>query len=514
MRWIIPAVVLAITALIIFQVNWLMKEAKMKEMDGKRRIMEAVHIACDKFGKLEARGFIGNKLDSVFVQQHKPQHDSVRVEVFDDSNRQVIIINDSVIHAQHPAGPGSHGPIPVPPAPPIPPQPGHSQFETPLPPPPPIHDSAIVIMREEHMKSAMEDVMMQYVFHSGDPMQPMHPHLLDSLLRVSFAEKGISYPFTMHIIHGSPQERMRADADFKLMHDTSWIFRRPVFPGDPSPFRPELLVAVDPGNTSAVSRIIPQILFAFFITLGMLVLFILIYREALKQKKIGDIRRDFINNMTHEFKTPLATMSLAADTIMNEKIIGDKDKVKYYAEQIKNENRKLNQQVEKVLELSLTEKNGIAMNKEEVNVIGLIKNAVQSMKLQVEARGGEISIEGDLSEQKIIADPFHLERVFLNLIDNAMKYGGNPPYIKIAVEKYRSGIQVLVSDNGKGIPHDEWETIFEPFHRVSTGDIHNVKGFGLGLSYAKSVVKEHNGSLAVTKSNISGTTFTLVLMHS
>lgn len=508
MKWIIPAVVLAITALIIFQVNWLMNEAKMKEMDEKRRIMEAVHVACDKFGKLEARGFIGQSLDSVFGHPSFSSHDSVHVEVFDDSSRRVIIINDSVIHAKHPA-------IPIPPAPPAPPRRpgGHSQFEPPLPQPPPIHDSAIIIMRQEHMKSAMEDIMMQYVFHSGDPMEHMCPRLLDSLLRTSFTEKGIDYPFEMVIIHGGPQERLRADADFKSMHDTSWIFRRPVFPGDPSPFRPELVVAVDPGNTTAISRIIPQILFAFFITLGMLVLFILIYREALKQKKIGDIRRDFINNMTHEFKTPLATMSLAADTIMNEKVIGDKDKVKYYAEQIKNENRKLNQQVEKVLELSLTEKNGIAMNKEEVNVIALIKNAVQSMRLQVEAKGGEISIEGDLSELKIMADPFHLERVFLNLIDNAMKYGGNPPYIKIAVEKYRGGVQIQISDNGKGIPREEWETIFEPFHRVSTGDIHNVKGFGLGLSYAKSVVKQHHGSLSVTKSNIAGTTFTLVLMH-
>jgi two-component system phosphate regulon sensor histidine kinase PhoR len=114
---------------------------------------------------------------------------------------------------------------------------------------------------------------------------------------------------------------------------------------------------------------------------------------------------------------------------------------------------------------------------------------------------------------KINADPFHMERVFLNLIDNAMKYGGLPPVIKIVVEHYRSGVQVQISDNGKGIPQEEWNAIFEPFHRVSTGDIHNVKGFGLGLSYAQSVMKEHNGSIAVTKSNITGTTFTVILLH-
>ena len=245
----------------------------------------------------------------------------------------------------------------------------------------------------------------------------------------------------------------------------------------------------------------------------MLILFLLIYREAKRQKKIGDIRRDFINNMTHEFKTPLATMSLAADTIMNEKVIGDKDKVKYYAEQIKSENKKLNLQVEKVLELALTEKTGVLMNKERLNLTEVVLRAMKSMELQVADKVGILELVNDQDVILIDADAFHLERVFVNLIDNALKYGGSPPRISLSIVTYRSGTEIKITDNGSGIPSSDWSLIFEPFHRVSTGDVHNVKGFGLGLSYTRSVIAEHNGSISVTKSDKSGTTLTVIIKH-
>jgi signal transduction histidine kinase len=292
-----------------------------------------------------------------------------------------------------------------------------------------------------------------------------------------------------------------------------WRFRSKIYPGAPDPFSPEVIVEIDPGSGSALMRIVPQLIFSVLITAAMLLLFLLIYREALRQKKISDIRRDFINNMTHEFKTPLATMSLAADTIMNEKIVGDPDKVKYYAHQIKSENRKLNQQVEKVLELALTEKTGVVMHKEQVNVTDLLLRAIRSMQLQVEAKGGMLVLENNPQEVLLNADAFHLERAFVNLLDNALKYGGTPPRIVVSMEQFRSGTQIRITDNGAGIAQSEWKLIFDPFYRVSTGDVHNVKGSGLGLSYAQSVIKEHNGSISVTQSNASGSTFTIVLMH-
>lgn len=514
MKWIVPSVVLAIAALVVFQILWLMREAKMKEQEDRKRITEAIHQSADELEKREALGFIGNSLDSVFMRQSFPGDDSMRINESDTAG-EVIIIKDTEIHSGPPVGVVP----PMPPRPPVPPPAvGHAQFETPLPAPPvpglPGDSMKYKIMRGKPMKDAIQDVMMHYVYRGGMPGEKLDPHTIDSTIKSNFEKKGLDLPFVANIVHDRRDRRIFMDAASTYrQQDSAWTFHVPIFRGAPTPFPSELVVTVDPGDQSPLKRILPQIMFAFLLTAGMLILFLRIYREALRQKKIGDIRRDFINNMTHEFKTPLATMSLAADTIMNDKIIGDKDKLKYYAEQIKNENRKLNQQVEKVLELSLTEKKGIALSKEEVNLVDIIRSAIQTMQLQVEAKGGAIELEGDLSDMKILADPFHLERVFLNLIDNAMKYGGNPPFIRISIEHYRSGVQVQISDNGKGIPQEEWKTIFDPFYRVSTGDVHNVKGFGLGLSYAQSVVKEHHGSLSVTKSNIAGTTFTLVLMH-
>lgn len=496
MRWIIPAVVVAISALIVFQVNWLIREAEMKKEDEKRRVGEAVRATCVAMEEQLARGFIGGSLDS--VMEHRPfiVNDSVNIQMTGDSMKQVVIINDidttrqvgvRITHPPHP---------PLPPLPPMPPMWGDA-------------DSAnvVVMRRAEHMKNAFADVMMEYVFSSGLPPE-VDTVRLDSTLTAKLNENGINYKFTREIRPGHRKVVRPMDTA-----TSEWEFRSKVYEGDPGPFGPELVVNVDPGSSSVFMRILPQIIFSVLITLGMLLLFLMIYREALKQKKIGEIRRDFINNMTHEFKTPLATMSLAADTIMNEKIIGDKEKVKYYAEQIKLENRKLNQQVEKVLELALTEKTGVHMHKERLNLTEVVLRAMKSMEMQVEAKGGKMLMETNPDVILIDADAFHLERVFVNLLDNALKYGGSPPGIAVTIEPYRSGTEIKITDNGKGIASSDWELIFEPFHRVSTGDVHNVKGFGLGLSYAKSVITEHNGSISVTKSNNSGTTFTVVIMH-
>lgn len=493
MRWIIPAVVIAIAALIVFQINWLVREAEMKKEDEKRRVGEAVRATCVAMEEQLARGFIGGSLDS--VMEHRPfiVNDSVNIQMTGDSMKQVVIIND--IDTTRQVGVR----IPHPPHPPLPP----------MPPMWGDADSAnvVVMRRAEHMKNAFEDVMMEYVFSSGLPPE-VDTVKLDSTLTAKLNENGIDYKFTREIRPGR--------REFVRNNDTAsgeWEFRSKVYEGDPGPFGPELVVQVDPGNNSVFVRILPQIIFSFLITAGMLILFLLIYREALKQKKIGEIRRDFINNMTHEFKTPLATMSLAADTIMNEKVIGEKDKVKYYAELIKSENKKLNQQVEKVLELALTEKTGVHMHKERLNLTEVVLRAMKAIEMQVEAKGGTIVMENNPDVILIDADAFHLERVFVNLFDNALKYGGTPPRITARIEVFRSGTQIIITDNGKGIASSDWNLIFEPFHRVSTGDVHNVKGFGLGLSYAKSVMSEHNGSVSVAKSSNAGTTFTVIIMH-
>lgn len=562
MRWIIPAVIVAITALIIFQVNWLVREAEMKKEDEKRRITEALRETCIAMEEREAKAFIGNSLDSVFERRPFTPDDSMQFDIVNDSITRIVVFRDSErdYNGRYvapfpplsplpplPPLPRTNEPLrlsplsPVPPLPPVPPADPISwkddidtmqtnleemnadmmqyeadmmQYEADMKQ----HEAdmkqqeadVLVMERKQRMCDAVEDVMLEYVFSSGAPNK-LDTAVLDSTLTAKLSENGIDYEYSRKIVPGPGDERRPLDTP--SVSGKQWEFRSRLFLSDPDPLSPDIVVNIKPGNSSVFMRILPQIVFSLLITIGMLALFLMIYREALRQKKIGEIRRDFINNMTHEFKTPLATMSLAADTIMNEKVIGDREKVKYYAEQIKLENRKLNQQVEKVLELALTEKTGVIMNKEEVNLTELVLRAVKCMQLQVEAKGGTIAFENNPEEILLQADPFHLERVFVNLLDNALKYGGTPPRIGVSIEVFRSGTQIRITDNGSGIPQAEWELIFDPFYRVSTGDVHNVKGFGLGLSYAQSVIKEHNGSISVTQSNGAGTTFTIILMH-
>jgi two-component system phosphate regulon sensor histidine kinase PhoR len=234
------------------------------------------------------------------------------------------------------------------------------------------------------------------------------------------------------------------------------------------------------------------------------------FREALKQKKLSEIRNDFINNMTHEFKTPIATISLAADTVMNEAVIHDAESVKKYAELIKRENRRMNEQVEKVLELALTERNELEVVKENIDLNELLVRLVNVMALQINAKNGKIISLLSTEKLFINGDSFHLERVFLNLLDNAIKYSKDAPEITVKSFEKDNSIIVEISDRGIGIAAEEQERIFDRFYRVPTGNLHNVKGFGLGLSYVQAIVEKHNGKIEVESKPGTGSTFRII----
>ncbi len=505
MKWIVPAVALAIAVLVAFQVIWISREAAMKHHDEHRRIMDAVVASARNLERLDAVEFVHETFDSVMSDIPHILNDSVTVRVNNDGPQRIIVINSDTQIMN-----------PLVPPPPIPPGAPQIVIEDRV-----ISDSAqdhlqpgqrkIVMQRTDRMRSAMQDMIMSYVFNTDSVGARLSKEKTDSIVTENLRMRGIEYSFEASVTQ--PPMRPPLPADSVRSKDSVWVFRAPLFESEPMPFRSQLRVEIHPDNGSIWISLLPQILFSLFITGGILLLFMLIYKEALRQKKIGDIRRDFINNMTHEFKTPLATMSLAADTIMNEKVIADKDKVTYYAQQIKNENRKLNDQVEKVLDLALTEKNALEMNLANTDIIRCAENAVAALKLQAESAGGSITLTAEGAFTPIAVDRFHMERLLVNLIDNAIKYGGKPPVVKVTAQQYRGGTEIKVTDNGSGIPKEDWKSVFDPFRRLQSGDVHDVKGFGIGLSYAKTVAEKHNGTLYVSESGNSGTTFTLVLKH-
>lgn len=232
-------------------------------------------------------------------------------------------------------------------------------------------------------------------------------------------------------------------------------------------------------------------------TLLIILTFSIAIHIILKQKKISDIKSDFINNMTHEFKTPIATISLAADSISNEKIISDKKQVNYYAGIIKEENKRMNTQVESVLKMSLLDKKEMSLNIVEMDVHEIIRNAIKSINIQFENNGGSIEALLKAENSKVLADEIHFTNVLYNLLDNAQKYSKKDPDILVSTTNINDEIVITVEDHGIGMSTETQKRIFDKFYRFPTGNVHNVKGFGLGLSYVKAIVVACGGRITV-----------------
>jgi two-component system phosphate regulon sensor histidine kinase PhoR len=230
-----------------------------------------------------------------------------------------------------------------------------------------------------------------------------------------------------------------------------------------------------------------------------------------KQKKISEMRTDFINNMTHEFKTPIATINLAADSISSPMIVQEPAKVTRFANIIKQENSRMLSQVEKVLQMAQLERKNYKLRMSEVNLHDTIMQAVDNATLQVEKKGGHVSTDLKAGHPIIMADQTHISNIINNLLDNANKYSLEQPDIRITTRNVEDGVEVVVEDKGIGMTKDQRKHIFDKFYRVHTGNLHDVKGFGLGLSYVKAMVTAHKGTIEVQSEIGAGSRFILNL---
>ncbi|MCL4130558.1 UNVERIFIED_CONTAM: hypothetical protein GTU68_031224 [Idotea baltica] len=226
----------------------------------------------------------------------------------------------------------------------------------------------------------------------------------------------------------------------------------------------------------------------------------------LKQKKLSIIKNDFINNMTHEFKTPISTISLAVEVMKDAKMTSDPDR---YLNIIKDENSRLGSQVEKVLQMALLDKGHVTLNQTSVDLHETIEQVCQNIGVQIDNNEGVLELDLKASNPEIIADEVHMTNVIYNLMDNANKYSPEKPVIKVATKDISGGVAVIISDQGIGMKKEQLSKIFDKFYRVSTGNVHDVKGFGLGLSYVKKMMDLHHGNIKVNSTIGKGTTFEL-----
>ncbi len=265
-----------------------------------------------------------------------------------------------------------------------------------------------------------------------------------------------------------------------------------------------------PNKTGYVWRGVWMTLGAAILFTG-IILFCFVYtmQVIFTQKKLSMIKSDFINNMTHEFKTPIATISLASDSITSPMISGSPEKVQRFANIIKQENRRMNNQVEKVLQMALLDKQDFQLKLTQVDAHEVIRQAVNNIGLRIERNGGKAEAILNATNSFIEADLTHFSNVVNNLLDNAYKYSKDNPTISVTTENVSNGIKIKVKDNGIGMSKEALKHIFDKFYRVHTGNLHDVKGFGLGLSYVKAISNAHKGQIEVKSEVGKGSEFIL-----
>lgn len=262
-------------------------------------------------------------------------------------------------------------------------------------------------------------------------------------------------------------------------------------------------------EASTWRSVLPNLLTSLLFTSLILLCFIYTLTIIFRQKKVSEMKTDFINNMTHEFKTPIATISLASDSIPM--VIKDEERVRRFVNIISQENQRMLRQVEKVLQISTAEKDDVQLNIQELNINELAQVAAENTALIVQSKGGTVTTHFDSQMPIVEGDMTHISNIIHNLLDNATKYSKEVPDITITTRDAKQGVEVVVTDNGIGMSKEVLKYIFDKFYRVHTGNRHDVKGFGLGLSYVKSMIDKHYGTVQVKSELGKGSTFTIFL---
>lgn len=333
---------------------------------------------------------------------------------------------------------------------------------------------------------------------------------LDSLIKRELSMKGISTPIGFAVLDKNNKPTKVANNNFLAQPDKEpYTFE--LFTDNQYKTLYTLALIFPSKDYSLVENNLPMLLGTMLSLLTILGIYIISINYMSKQKKISEVKTDFINNMSHEFKTPLATISVATDSLNNDKIATNPEKVKYYSSLIKQENLRMKKQVENVLNMSKLERNEMKLFLKTTNVRELIKEITRSFRLIVEQREGTLTEEFKAEKYNFKIDEFHISNALVNLLDNANKYSPEKPEIKIKTRNEGNWYVIEISDKGMGMETENKSRIFEKFFREETGNIHNVKGQGLGLSYVKKIIELHKGQIIVESQKEKGSTFTIKL---
>lgn len=327
-------------------------------------------------------------------------------------------------------------------------------------------------------------------------------------LQNEFKERGITTNFTYGVYSNGLATKIKSDF-FTLTKKKEYMI--PLFEFEEGKSRYQLYVDFPEERSYLLSTISQILLLSIFFIFIIMMAFGLALYQLLEQKKISEIKTDFINNMTHEFKTPIATINLALDAIKNPKIINDNEKVHRYINMIREENRRMNTQVENVLRIAKLEKNQLSLTIETVDIHDVIEEAITHLNLVIADKQGYIKTHFNANKSTIKGDYFHLINVFMNILDNAIKYSIDSPKVEVFTTVESKNLVIKIVDQGMGMSKNVQKQIFDKFYREQKGNVHDIKGHGLGLSYVKKMVELHQGKVEVESEKDKGSTFIVKL---
>jgi two-component system phosphate regulon sensor histidine kinase PhoR len=369
-------------------------------------------------------------------------------------------------------------------------------------------DEGVRISRKVYQLDSMFLQIMKEEYSGEQPLEnQLEQGELDSILAIHLRQHGIELPYAFGVYDGEWIPPLQT----KNFNPKYSQYSAHLFPNHIRPQQSSIHVYFPGRRNYLLQSVWSTLVLGGIFTAIIVIAFGSSLRIAMRQKRLSEMKTDFINNMTHEFKTPIATISLALDAMVNEKVRSDSKKIEHYIQLVKQENKRMNQQVEDVLRLAMLERKELELRYEKVNMHDLLQEVASRFELRLQSRNGTLKLELSAENDSVRVDKKQMEAVVQNLLDNAFKYSPEDPKIIVRTANLDNEINVSIQDQGMGMKAETQRFIFDRFYRSETGNVHNIKGHGLGLAFVKGVLLMHNSRIQVKSAPGQGSTFTFNL---
>ncbi|MFT6716265.1 MAG: two-component system phosphate regulon sensor histidine kinase PhoR [Saprospiraceae bacterium] len=492
LKILMTVMALAISGLVFVEVFWLNEAIALKEQEFKKNVHKAMSTAVFKLERYESLGLTSKpkKITPSPRQKYLNFQDSL---VASNGNFSLTIQEESVFE-------NNKGELVRRTVQTYVDEQGHLVEKT-------LQEELEI--QDQNQKSIINEMVEDFnSFYLKSTAQRIDPHFLNDVVKRELATYGINTKYKLGVIGAHKILLKDKGVDAKDLFSSSYKMK--LFPNDFFASK-EYLVLYFPQEKGFLLRSLGGVVFVSAIFMcALIVVFWITFTTIIRQKKMAVIKTDFINNMTHELKTPISTISLACEVLNDDSVSKTRERMVHFVNVISEENKRLETLVESVLQTAVLDKGGLKLKKEWVSIHEVIEEVVGKMQVHANQKGGSIAMEFGALEDEIFADKFHLSNVIRNLIDNAIKYSET---INVVVRtiNVENEMVIEVKDEGIGIAKDDLDKIFDKLYRVPTGNIHNVKGFGLGLNYVKAVIEKHKGTVKVSSKIGSGTVFSVCL---